>query len=211
MTTKTKFKKPAYYRTPLRNPEKIRKYLLDYDNRPYESHDDALFAWNVKCYSVNMDFDHLLEVWIKDNGDEELAQNPEWLEKAKELYEEHEEHLFDWGIEGARNLVTDSDCYDHLWDGTPVNVEYGFAGRQGGWLVIEKFDGHRLRNEEDLENLSDDSLRELYALVRMLEHDITRKIAEGEVEHHAAFDFFENICNDIKLTPKPEQDLGAGI
>ncbi len=44
------------------------------------------------------------------------------------------DNLFDWGIEDAARLITDSDCYNHLFDGTKVEVDYAWMGRSGGYL-----------------------------------------------------------------------------
>ena len=141
--------------------------------------------------------------------------NSEWLEKAHAKYEEVRDKLFDWGVEDASRMVTDSDCYTHLYDGTRVEVEYAWMGRSGGYIGIGKFEGfdfsedegrdfwhevfrgnpHRVGTAEWLDwdrtfpTMDYPALRKLYALVVMLIHDLTPEKASSEVEHHAAFRF----------------------
>lgn len=209
--------KPAAYRTPLKSATSIKNYLLDYKNRPYQANSwqgdgQYLFCWNVKCGNVNLDFDNLLKIWLESCcGDHDLANNPEWIEKAQKLYEEHQKNLFDWGLEGARNSILDTDTFFMTWEGKKLNVQYGFCGRSQGWFVIEKFNNCRLRTPYDLDYWCDEHLRDLYALIRILEHDITREKACEEVEYRAAFDFFVNICADIELTPSPEANKSVNI
>ena len=126
-------------------------------------------------------------------------------------------------MEDACRLVTDSDCYTHLHDGTEVNVEYTWMGRSGGYIGIGKFEGFDFSKDEDrdfwhevfrgnphrsgtVDRLEWDrtyptmdyaTLRKLYALVVMLAHDFTPEKASAEVEHHAAFRFVEGACSDI--------------
>ena len=126
-------------------------------------------------------------------------------------------------MEDAGRLVTDSDCYSHLHDGTKVEVEYAWMGRSGGYVGVGKFEGFDFSKDEGRDywhqvfrgnphrsGMSDwfdwdriypsmtyPTLRKLYALVVMLSHDFTPEKASSEVEHHAAFSFVENVCSDI--------------
>ena len=143
--------------------------------------------------------------------------------QAEAKYEEVGDKLFDWGVEDAGRLVTDSDCYDHLYDGTEVEVEYAWMGSSGGYLGIGKFEGFDFSKDEDRDywhevfrgnphrhgtsdwldwdrtypTMDYPTLRKLYALIVMLSHDLTPEKASSEVEHHAAFSFIENVCSDI--------------
>ena len=119
--------------------------------------------------------------------------------------------------------MTDSDCYNHLYDGTKVDVEYAWMGRSGGYLGIRRFYGFDFSKDESRDYWNEvfrgnphrsgtsdwiewdrtyptmdySTLRKLYALVVMLSHDFTPEKASSEVEHHAAFSFIENVCSDI--------------
>ena len=219
---------PGYYRTPLRSRSDIADFLASVGGyySTHGSHGRSYFAFNVKCHGVRLDFGHLIETYrnVGYYGDGETwLDNPEWLEKAKAKYEEVGDKLFDWGVEAAGRLVTDSDCYSHLYNGTQVEVEYAWMGRSGGYIGIGKFEGfdfskeagrdywhevfrgnpHRSGSCEWLDRdrtfpvMNYATLRKLYALVVTLKHDLTPQKASSEVEHHAAFRFVEGACADI--------------
>ena len=139
-----KLKTPSYYRTPLRSRRDLAAFLESIGGyySTYGHHGRSYFAFNVKCYSARLDFEHLIQVYRNGGyyGDGETwLDNVEWLEQARAEHEEVERHLFDWGIEDASRLVTDSDCYNHLYDGTKFEVEYTRMGRSGGYLGIRRF------------------------------------------------------------------------
>ncbi len=197
-------RKPDYYQTPLRSRRDIVGFIVNATHQ----RDSAPFCFNVKVYGVNLEFEHLLDLYREYEGDPIFTHNDDWLKAAKEQFDESEEDLFDWGIEGARDLVTDSDCFNHLWDGTPVDVEYSFEGRSGGWLSLNRFDGvdFTTTTDEDYDTLLMEQdyawLRRLYQLIVMLKHDLRREAVQAEVEHHAAFDLFVNACASI---PQPNE------
>jgi hypothetical protein len=118
---------PGYYRTPLRSRNDIADYLEAIGGyySTYGRNGRSYFAFNVKCHGVRLDFERLIEVYRSGGyyGDgESWLDNPEWLDQARGNYGQVERHLFDWGVEYAARLLTDSDCYDHLCDGTKVEV-----------------------------------------------------------------------------------------
>lgn len=201
-------RKPDYYKTPLRSREAIVDFCIDaarqrgYDHRPHP------FCFNVKAWGTDLSFDHLLEIFRKDVDNYPWLGNEDWLQAAREKFEELDQNdLWEWGREGACGLVTDSDCYNHLWDGTPVDVEYSFEGRSGGWISLNSFDGVDFTNRDygDIRELLLEQdyawLRRFYQLIVMLKHDFTTEAAVSEIEHHAAFCFVENCCHGI---PKPD-------
>ena len=219
---------PGYYRTLLRSRSDIADYLASVGGyySTYGHHGRSYFAFNVKCHGVRLDFGHLIEVYRNGGyyGDGETwLDNPEWLDQARERYEGGERHLFDRGMEDAARLITDSDGYNHLYDGTTVEVEYLWMGRSGGYVGIGEFEDfdfskdegrdywnevfrgnpHRSGTSDWLEwdrtfpTMDYPTLRKLYALIVMLSHDWTPEKASSEVEHHAAFQFVEGACGDI--------------
>jgi hypothetical protein len=221
-------KTPGYYRTPLRSRNDIAGYLASIGGyySAYGRNGRSYLAFNVKCHGVRLDFDHLIEVYRNGGyyGDGETwLDNPEWLTQARVNYEEVERHLFDWGVEDAARLFTDSDCYKYLFDGTKAEVEYAWMGRSGGYVGIGGFEGldfsadvgrdywhevfrgnpHRSGTDawrdwdRTFPTMEYSTLRKLYALVVMLAHDLTPEAASSEVEHHAAFRFVEGACADI--------------
>lgn len=195
--------KPDYYRTPLRSREAIVEWIIQntkqrmYDHRPHP------FCFNVKCYRVNLDFEHLLGIYRNMEGDPPFTHFAEWLEPVKARYEEVKDDLFTWGVEDARRLFTDSDGFNSLWDGTNVKAEYSFEGRNGGWLSLNNFDGEDFTTRDggydDLRECLNGQdyawLRRLYQLIVMLKHAVSK--AQEEVETQAAFNFFANACAGI--------------
>ena len=128
---------PGYYRTPLRSRCDIADFLESVGGyySTYGRQGRSYFSFNVKCHFAQLDLEHLIEVYRNAGyyGDGETwLDNPEWLMQAQARYEEAERHLFDWGVEDASRMVTDSDGYNHLYNGTEVEVEYAWLGRSGG-------------------------------------------------------------------------------
>jgi hypothetical protein len=213
---------PQAYTTPLKKRADIAAYLLNRRGRHYRDYGHLLFTFNVKVYDPDLDFDHLLDLYRKNGYGEDKINDPGWIDEARQRHTEtDQDDLYQWAIKDAGRLVTDSDCFNHLSDGTPVEVEYAFVGRSGGWIALTTFEGIKLtdseylqgifeRNQEDGETptMTYEELRRLYALVRMLEHDLTPEKAQAEVEHQASFNFFSNLCADI---PTAKASRGAGI
>jgi len=219
---------PGYYRTPLRSRSDIADRLASVGGyySTYCRQGRSYFAFNVKCHGARLDFERLIEVHRNGGcyGDGETwLGNPEWLEQAREKHREVEQRLFDWGVEDAARLVTDWDRYDHLYDGTKVDVQYLWMGRSGGYVGVGEFEGfdfsadvcrdywhevfrgnpHRSGTDawrdwdRTFPEMDYPTLRKLYALVVMLSHDLTPETAAAEVEHHAAFRFVEGACAEI--------------
>ena len=197
-------RKPDYYKTPLRTRRAITDFIVaNTEQRHYDT--PHLICFNVKAYHVDLDFNHLLALFCREEGDPLFAHDDQWRKAAKEVYQEVSNDLWDFALEDARSVFDDTDCYNHLWDGTPVNVAYSFEGRSGGWLSLNRFDGVSFTEEHDLAILLNCQsyrwLRRLYQLIVMLVHDLRSEAVESEIEHHAAFNLFENCCADI---PRPD-------
>jgi len=212
---------PQANATPLKKRADIAQFLMNRRGRYYRDFGHLQFCFCVKVYDADLSFDHLLDLHAKSGYAEGKVNDPCWVEEVRQRYAEtDQDHLLEWAIEDSRRLVTDSDCFNHLHNGTPVEVEYSFVGRSGGWIALTKFEGIEMTDPEYLRQVfegSDDkseptmsyqSLRRLYALVRMLEHDLTAEKAESEVEFQAAFNFYCNVCGDIATA---DVCLGAGI
>jgi hypothetical protein len=199
-----KIKKPDYYKSPLRSRRAIMDYILLSTSHRYYSYKTYPLCFNVKLYKLNLEFDHLLEVWRNGEGAGQLyTQNEEWLKAVRERYNETKQYtLREWGVEDASRSFTDEDeaTFRQLWDGTELDVEYSFQGRSCGWLSIDKFEGTDFTDATPLADMDWPSLRKLYQLVVMLKHDLENP--EKEVEYQAAFAFFENVCSDI---PRPNE------
>jgi hypothetical protein len=170
-------------------------------------------VWNVKVYSVNFDFDHLVEIYRKSGEygpEERWLDYPEFLKPAQAEYENVKDNLWEWVVEDARRQVMDEDMNKGLWNGTSLNVRYEFGGRSGGWLLMTEFEGYNLTkvDREDFKaDLMDqnvfrfEDIRNLYQLVVQNDHDFRTETVRNELEYLAAFNLFENIC---ALVPRPD-------
>ncbi len=205
-------KHPAYYAVPLRSRKAIVEWLCShqsyYRNPPSTN---SPLAWNVKAYGVDLNAEHLIAVYAKHVADYVWLDYPEWRLPAKAKYAEIKGNLLDWAIEAARDSVHSFDCYKSLWNGFSLDVEYGFVGRSGGWLVIWKYEGRDLTRMEKedfrewLEEMRYTDLRHLYELVVQNDHDFRPEAVKDEIEFRAATEWIDVACDDI---PKPTMTQG---
>jgi hypothetical protein len=190
------------YTYALKSRKAITEFLIDHENYYRSMSTCSPLAWNVKAYGVNLDFDHLVEVYRKSEGGDWL-DFPEWAIPAELVYNEYKDRLFDCAIESCRFTVQDSDAYTTLWSGKSVDVEYNFTGRSGGYVIIEKHNGTDLtrisRDEfpDYLDRMDFADLLDLYKLVVQNDRDFRREAVESEVEYQAAFTLIENLCGDV--------------
>lgn len=192
--------KPEYYKTPLKKRDDIAAFIiLNTSQRHY--HCSHPLCFNVKCHSYDLSFDNLLKRYQEQDGEKLHHKDEEWLKAAKERFEETgEDNLWEWGREQAcEDFQGGSDMYNHLWDGTPVDVTYSFEGRCCGWLSINKFQGYNFCNGDQIAEMEYSKLRQLYQLIVMLLHDT--KNPDEQIEFNAAFAFFANVASDI---PEPD-------
>ena len=198
-------KKPDAYLTPLRKRADIIEQVLSLTNQRSYDYRNHPFCFNVKVYRSDFSFENLLDVYRKSNDDPFYTHDPDWLKAAREEYDgvSHDK-IWTAAQESACDLVTDSDSYNHLYNGTKVDVAYSFEGRSGGWLSLHKFEGYDFTEGDIRDTLTEmpyNTLRKLYSLITMLAHDWRREAVENEIEFQAAFYVFENVCSDV---PKPE-------
>lgn len=226
----TEEKRPEYYRCPLRSRASIVAWLRG--NKHWTRHADRdtvhLFAFNVKLHNLDFSFDNL---WAKfqESGyaSEEQMTDKAWLAACRKHFDEEggerNQRLWEYSVSDACDqvvstvrvkdkwVVCTADTYSRTWSRDDVDVDLGFHGRSGGWLVIEKFQGLKLTRSLDLEDPDEidyRTLRLLYEYVTMLSHDFRDGQPELAVEDAAAFMFFENSCSDI---PTASVMTGDGI
>ena len=204
-------KKPDYYATPLKKRDQIIAWLTQPGlwscrGGPYYSHRTWHFCFNVKPRDVDLSFGHLLQK-LGESGDGR-AEDAYWVGLARERFMGvGADDLMNLAIEDAQRRFTgrmgehynkpDDDGYSMLWGGAPVETEFAFFGRNSGWLTLTHFNGVELTTDDDFSEWEYAELRKLYQFIVMLAHD-TKK-PEVEVEHQAAFHFFQNICGDIPV------------
>lgn len=205
-------KKPQYYNVPLRSRAAIVKWIIDHtEQRHYDGHPHP-FCFNVKCYHVDFELEHLLQLYREYEGNAKGFDDPDWQAAIKERYAEVSDNLWEYAVEDCRrNFVggddgqPDNDGWNMLWDGTPVNTQFSFEGRSGGWLSLNRFQSFDFtERHSDIEDIlvydmPYQTLRHLYQFIVMLVHDVSRANVKKELEHQAAFNFFANCCADIPV------------
>jgi hypothetical protein len=205
-------KKPDYYKTPLRSRRDIIAWIIDNTTQRGYDYQSCPFCFNVKCYSLDFSFEHLLALYRDYEGNPTHTHTDVWLDGCREKYEqlggETSESLWYWAQEHAwANFVeingSQNDTFNHLWDGTAVDVVYSCRGRSGGWLSLDKFEGYNF-NEGDVEDtlmeMDYGTLRHLYQLLVMLVHDVRPEAVKSELEFGAAFHLLVNACGGV---PQP--------
>jgi len=202
-----KLKKPDYYKCPLRSRKDIVEFIIDETDQRCYDHRQYPLCFNVKLYNLNLEFAHLLQLWMDTEPGSNFSK--EAVCRAYRFYQENADNLSEWAIDDARtHFVSDQrrsdgapegDCFQTTWDGKQFDVRYAFVGRSGGWLSIVRFQyvdfatwGNEI--EEQLTDMDFKDLRMLYQLVVMLKHDLQHP--EKEVEHQAAFALFNRLDDD---------------
>lgn len=213
-----RLKKPDAYKMVARSRQDIVNAILNMTTK----HDGQCLCFNVKIHNCDLSLENLLKLFKEQEGDHAGMYNEDWLTKIKDKYEEVKEELFYWAIEDAqRSFVSDrkdgqldDDTFTHLYNGTKLNVEYGFYGRSAGWLAIVRFEGYdfeyRKMNydlEYTLQQMDFVALKKLYQLVLMLKHDLRDEVRTNVIETNAAFNFFANICGRIKQPETSQTEL----
>lgn len=207
---------PDYCKAPLKSRRAIVEYLAKVGGYGSWRDGNTLFTFNVKAHLVDLSFDHLIDVF-KESGyygpKSVYLSNAEFLKNAKALYGTTD-WLFDEAIREARCGVTGGDAFKTLYSGEKLDVKLAFMCRSGGYVGITEFEGYDLTRHDrgywrdvfigdgdPALKMPYDVLVKLYKYVVMLAHDFTQEAAAREIEHQAAYLFFEGACNDL---PKPD-------
>lgn len=171
--------KKAPYAFPLKSRAAIADFLARdgraYDWRRYR------FAWNVKAWAANFDGDSLRA----HNLDLDPALDDAWDEHI-----EHDSNAFWRWCEAAARWVAEGDWCSYPGD-DQGDWQFAFAGRSGGWLVLEKWRGRDMRDLDpaeftDSEEWPFDDLRAFYRGIVCADSDFTHENAAREVEYFAA-------------------------
>ena len=163
----------APYSFPLKSRAAMVDYLLDRRSRSYDAR-TFRFCWNVKTYHASFDGDSLRK--------HEPKLNPKW-DSVWDMSESE-----DWIYEDAHREISENEWTSYPGD-DQGEWEFSFAGRSGGWIVLEKWRGHDLRNP-DLEDFAEWDFADLRAFYRGIvcaDSDFTPAKACAEVEYQAAF------------------------
>jgi hypothetical protein len=167
------------YTFPHKSRAAIIEYLIRRDSRWY-GHQKFKFAWDVKAYA-SFGGDSLRKAYSDDDLDPAL-------DSAWKSYIEGDESFFWDCCEDAGRYLSDGEWTSYPGD-DQGDWEFSFAGRSGGWLVLEKWRGQDVREIEalDLQGWAFADLKAFYRGIRCADSDFTSAKAKAEVEYQAGF------------------------
>ena len=169
----------APYTFPHRSRAAIAEYLTRdgraYDYRRYN------FAWNVKTHGARFDGGHLR---AHHNAGLNPALDAEFQDMA-----ESDPYLFLHWCEDAARWVSEGEWTSYPGD-DQGDWDFAFAGRSGGWIVLQNWRGRDMRDVEAADFLDRDlwpwtDLVAFYRGIRCADSDFTPEKAAREVEHQA--------------------------
>lgn len=168
--------------------------------------------FNVAAYDTDLSVEHLWK--LVSSGDMDVGPGkdlpPEHMVQAKALFwrvhEEHEDSLWQWGVEDAYEGWKDSDMPYETFTGERVDWKFGLYGRGGKHLCIEEVEGQSLTmRDDDLEewlNECDEGtyfrsanfIRKLFILCVQNSVELTTKAVGEEVTYRAAWRLWASFC-----------------
>lgn len=168
-------KAPAPYTWPHRSRAAIVDYLTD--RCAYFDYCRAyLFAWDVKVSMARFDGASLR----KHDPCLDPTLDSEW----ESLVESDDRLFWEWCEDAGRDISEDE------WTSYPGDDQgdwrFSFAGRSGGWIVLEKWRGRDVSNPDDFSEWSWPDLVAFYRGIRCADSDFTQANAVANVESHAA-------------------------
>lgn len=166
------------YTFPHRSRAAMAEYLLNRWSRAY--HYQAFrFAWDVKTNWCDFTGPSLR----KHFPDLDPALDSDW----DSYVESTDGNLFWQCCEDAGRQVSEGEWCSYPGD-DQGDWEFAFAGRSGGWIVLEKWRGRDMRNPDtyDLAKMPFADLKAFYRGIRAADSDFTPAKASSEVEYHAA-------------------------
>lgn len=188
-------------KTPYSFPLKSRAAIVEFLTRDGRAYDGRRynFAWNVKTYGASFDGDSLRQHF----PDLDPALDAEFQEVA-----ESDPSLFWHWLEDASRYVGDGEWCSYPGD-DQGDWQFAFAGRSGGWLVLEKWRGRDMRGIDfadmlDPEEWSFSDLRAFYRGIVCADSDFTPAKAAREVEWQAAA--YRDQWESERRTEQEEQD-----
>lgn len=174
-------KQTCPYSFPLKSRADIAVFLAR-DGRCYH-YTRYRFAWNVKAWGANFDGDSLR----KHIPDLDPALDSDW---QSDLDAFGDAYFFDWCGDAARWVSGGEWCsYPGEDQG---DWDFSFAGRSGGWIVLEKWRGRDMRDVDAADFLDRDlwpwaDLVAFYRGIVTADTDFTPENAARAVECGAAY------------------------
>jgi hypothetical protein len=168
------------YSFPHKSRAAIAEYL-DRDGRYYRP-TRYRFCWDVKAYCTDFDSDTMR----RHNPDLSPAFDERWQE-----WIERNRDAFWWFCEDAGRHISEGEWCSYPGD-DQGDWQFAFAGRSGGWVVLEKWRGRDVADATKADFLDHDEwpwpdLVAFYRGIRCADQDFTTQKAAAEVEYKAAF------------------------
>lgn len=224
--------KSKLYPTPLRSRQEITKWILGrgrswqarggLNYRVAQLGDSFRFCWNVKIYAqVRTEFDFLTKLAVKAGAlTQAHLQDEAWLATARQRWQEFDDarksQWLDHVLEQLRELYVGADGRPSsegmamTQRGVPVQPEFAFLGRSGGWLCLLSFENHVLAadwDEEGAARMSYPVLRNFYQYLVLLEEELKSKRIQANVEMELAYLVFTRVITH----PLTADRAGEGI
>lgn len=168
------------YTFPHRTRRAMTDYILNRCGRSYYGVHYP-FAWDVKAWAADFDGDSLRA--RAPEYDLDPGFDPDW-----ESYVDSDDRFFWDCCEDAARDVSEGEWTSYPGD-DQGDWEFSFAGRSGGWLVLEKWRGWNMRgaDAETFAEMDLPTLKAFYRGIRCADSDFTPAKAAAEVEYQAAF------------------------
>lgn len=158
------------------NREGMINYLTDHTSYRRVYKDYYPLAWNVK---MHFDID-----WTGWTGENSMPTNynegldHKWDNRWNEFCEKHNS-LFEWLGEEMWEYSNMPDAYESSASGINSHWVFNLVGRSGGWLVLARWNDHKLvgMSSDDfgdwLDDLSDQELHYFYESVVGMDKDFS--------------------------------------
>ena len=173
------------YTYPAKSRKAMTEYLTSHEsyggwNHPFRGY--SPLSWNVKLGRTN-----------NDGKRGEYTTTPEF-DEAWEAYCESNNGLWDLIVEDMQRQYIEGE-YTTFPGDDQGRWKFGFAGRSGGHMLLEKWDDldflRHFSGEDDwaqwLAEIGFYTLRELYRAVRCMDTDFTRANIDSEFEYQLNF------------------------
>lgn len=169
----------------------------------------SAIEFNVKAWMADLTPEHLWKLLCSDRMDFGIDKfPPEHLTLAKALflrvYEEHKDHVWEWGCEEAYEGWKDSDTPYETFAGERIDWVWEIHGRSSGHLCMTRWNGlslmcstEELRERlEEPGNIPHRDVRGLFLICVQNVIDFTPRRIADEVEYRAAWRLWVNFCEE---------------
>lgn len=210
---------------------KSRKAMVDFicNIGGYSTRGDSFaIEFNIKAYLADLDKDHLW--WMLCSGKMDVGPASDWppekTAQAMSLFykahKEHEDDLWNWGVEEAYESWRDSDTPYETFAGERIEWKWEVHGRGAGHLCMTECEGYSLKGDpEDLRetlmckdggdwDIPHSQVRKLFIICVQNTVDLTPRNIADEVEYRAAWRLWVSFVeNELDEAVKEDAEVKA--